>query len=850
MHRLTWWLVERRLRRVLPAASRTAVLGDLQEDYAHRRTVSGPLRAAWWLAREARSLTRSYRMAHSRGRLMMLDELRHASRRLRSRPVPALLCVALLALSIGLTTAMFSVVDSVLWRPAPFPHADRLVRESRGMSPIGLVQAWRESGLFDLVEPYDTELQRFGPPANQVAWPTAEVSAGIFQALGVRALRGRLLTADDERGADVIVISERLWRMTFGGDPGLVGRRIRFDTGDRTVIGVVPASFRFPEASTIAWIPFDPARLPKITVNSLVRLRTGMPRGEAEARMTEIARRVTTALAAPVALVPIDGMPAATFVRGALPLLFGGVLAVFLVLCANVSGLLHTRLAARQRELSVCVALGAGRRRLLLETMIEHGLIGAAGIAAGLVLAQLLMAAVPAVFVDRTLNPIDLDPRSLAAACGLGAIAVLVGGVWPAWIGTRRDPVDAVRATTAAIAESRAARQTARALLVVQIALAGALLVGSSVLVRTFVNLMSADRGVDIEGVVRSQVATLDATIALTGGDRTRREQAAVTLTRAITDRLSRLPSVEAVALSRRVPPESGTPVVASFRSDAPGAVGTSIALQEYGVTPDFFEVYRIPLLRGGFTSTSGPMDAVVGERLAALLWPGDDPMGRTFRRENETEPFRVVGVAREITLPTIDPAMDRAEFYRPLRATEWTPYISVRCRGTCPDPDLIRTEVLAVHPEIDFARLFAGAEADYLNHLRIPRAMAELGGVFTIVAVLTAAGGLFSVMTQTVNRRRREFGIRSALGASPAQMKSVVYREALALAVTGVAAGAAGGWLVARALAAFQYGVSAADPSVWAMVIGTLAMTVLAAVWRPARQAAGIDPVKLLREN
>jgi hypothetical protein len=224
--------------------------------------------------------------------------------------------------------------------------------------------------------------------------------------------------------------------------------------------------------------------------------------------------------------------------------------------------------------------------------------------------------------------------------------------------------------------------------------------------------------------------------------------------------------------------------------------------------------------------------------------------MGRTFRRENETEPFRVVGVAREITLPTIDPAMDRAEFYRPLRATEWTPYISVRCRGTCPDPDLIRTEVLAVHPEIDFARLFAGAEADYLNHLRIPRAMAELGGVFTIVAVLTAAGGLFSVMTQTVNRRRREFGIRSALGASPAQMKSVVYREALALAVTGVAAGAAGGWLVARALAAFQYGVSAADPSVWVMVIGTLAMTVLAAVWRPARQAAGIDPVKLLREN
>jgi hypothetical protein len=321
-------------------------------------------------------------------------------------------------------------------------------------------------------------------------------------------------------------------------------------------------------------------------------------------------------------------------------------------------------------------------------------------------------------------------------------------------------------------------------------------------------------------------------------------------MTRAILDRLAALPTISAVSLSRRVPPESAAPQVTTIRSDASGAAAVPMAVQEYGVTAGFFEVYRIPLIRGGLTKDSAPTDVVVGERLASLLWPGQDPIGRTFTREKEPEPFRVVGLAREITLPTIDPTLDRPEFYRPIRAVEWSPYVSMRCRGTCPDAATIRALIHEVHPEIDLARLFRGAEADYLNHLRIPRAMAELGGLFTIVAVLTAAGGLFSVMTQTVARRRREFGIKSALGASPGRMRRVVYREALTLTAIGAAAGVSGGWLVARALAAFQYGVTTADPVLWAAVIGTIGITAMAASSRPARQAARVDPVKLLRED
>jgi predicted permease len=848
---ILWRLVERRLCRVIAPQRQAAVLGDLQEDYTRRRASGGSIDAALWLLREARSLTREYRHYESRGRFMFIDELRHASRRLKSRPGSSLLCAALLAVGIGLTTAVFSVADSILWRPAPFPHANRLVRDAGAVRPHAVVQAWRESGLFDLVATWDTETRRYGAPDNLVTWATADISAGGLDLLGARTLRGRLLTPEDERTGGVIVISERLWRTTFSGDPDLVGRRIRVDDLDVTVVGIVRATFRFPEAATIAWAPLDAGAASKKTVNLLARIRAGIPRGDVELRMTEIAQRVAGATAAPVVLQPIDGIPIGTFVRGALPLLFGGVAAVFLVLCANVSGLLLTQLSARQRELSMCAALGADRRRLLLETMIEHGLIGAGGIAGGLGLAYVLMSAVPLVFVDRTLNPVDLDLRALAAACALGAVAVLLGGLWPAWIGTRRDPIDAVRGSAAAV-ESRVARATSRALLVGQIGLAGALLVGSAVLVRTFVNLVSADRGVDIDGVMRSQVVLLDAAIAASGRDRAKRENVAHALAMAIQDRLKSWPSVESVALSRRVPPEStiAAQATASIRSDVPGAVAVPVALQEYAVTPAFFDVYRIAVLRGGFVPDSGPMDVIVGERLAGLLWPGEDPLGRTFWRDKESAPFRVVGLAREMTLPTLDATMDRPEFYRLLRPVGWVPYLSLRCRGTCPTPEAISALIRDVHPEIDLSRMFADAETDYLNHLRIPRAMAELGGLFTIVAVLTAAGGLFSVMTQTVGRRRREFGIRSALGASPGALRSVIYREVLTLTASGVVVGAAAGSLVASALAAFQYGVSAADPSTWVIVIGTITITSLTAVWRPARQAARVDPVRLLRED
>ncbi len=230
------------------------------------------------------------------------------------------------------------------------------------------------------------------------------------------------------------------------------------------------------------------------------------------------------------------------------------------------------------------------------------------------------------------------------------------------------------------------------------------------------------------------------------------------------------------------------------------------------------------------------------------MLWPGMDPVGQTFSI-GRSKARRVIGVVNEISLPTLDPSLDRPEFYQALERHADDVYLSVRCRTTCPEEAELRARVAAVHPAL-ILRPVAPWEHQYQQHLRLPRATAEVGGLFAGVAVLTAAGGLFSLLTYVVGLRRREFGIRTALGASPGQMKRLVFRGAATIVVPGIAAGALGGWFVARSLAAFQYGVTTTDPVIWSGVLGTLALVSAAAAWRPAVEAMRVDPVRLLREE
>jgi len=844
-----WRIVARRLQRRLPPAHRDSTIGDLAEDYRRRRTTRGRLAANWWLLREAHSLVSAYRTATTdrrasaiATRVMLASDFRHALRRLQARPAPALVSAALLAVGVGLSTTMFSVVDALLLRPAPFENADRLVSQGQ-WRPLttAVLSAWSETNLFEDVEAAAITPLQDEPVTHAVsgAW----VTVGMLDMLGVRPIYGRtFLPSDAASGtSDAILISETLWRSSFGRDPAVLGSRVKIGGSSGVIVGVVPGTFRFPAPTTAAWRVMTPASPPASAMapRLYARLKPGVPVLTAEARVGAIARELdrlprSYAPDSNPPLTSLDTSAVAQTTRRGLWLLFGGVGLVFVVLCTNVSSLALAGFSTRRRELGVCSALGAGRGRLMREAAIEHGLVGVAGAVAGLVLAHNLTGAIPQLFVGKTLNPIDIDVRALLAASMLGLGATVISGMVPVWFGTRADALESIRATRQVGTETRTVRTASRALIVAQIALACSLLIGSTLLVRSFVNLVYADRGLDFAGITHVRVTGLRTAFSSV--------EANGLGVRSIGESVGAWPETASFAMSQEIPPVSGggggTVTMGTLAIDSDG----------YRVSPTFFDVYRIPILRGRtFSADDAEGDVVIGERLAKLLWPGEDPLGRTFRIGN-TPLRRVIGLAGEITLPTTEATVDLPEFYEPIHRDVGTINISLRCRGSCPDPATIDERIRAIHTAL-IAKLHM-PENDYLVELRLPRAVAEVAAVFAAVAVLTVACGLFSVLTAAVGRRRREFGIRTALGASPGDMFRIVIRDGFALIGAGVVGGLLGGWLTARALASFQYGVSAVDPVTWTTVVTILAVTALVSAWRPALQAMRVDPVKLLKEE
>lgn len=858
MHQPLWRLIEWQVRRHAPSAHVASILGDLAEDYARRRARFSAAASTIWLLREARSLTRAYRATHPRARLMLLDDVRQARRRLAAQPGTAVLCVVLLALATGLSTAMFSVIDALLLQPAPFHDAGRLVRQTLFRPEPAVMAEWRASGMFEGVEA--VRLQPFRLESeNGGTWSGAWVTPGVFSLLGVRPIHGRVIDAPADTGLPEVMLSDAIWSAAFGRDPAVLGRRVRIGGAPAVVVGIMPQDFRFPEPVTQAWGSFRPVAGGAGPVTIVGRLRASVPLADAESRAAEIVRRVAyvspnyrSATGAPP-FTRIGDRPLGEFVSGALWVLFGGVALVFVVLGANVNSLLLARLGTRRRDFGVCAALGAARARLIRQATIEHVLIGLAGVCMGTGLAWLLTSLVPEAFLERTLNPIDIDPRAIAAASAIGGLSVVLCGLLPAWLGTRADPMTSLRRSGQSATDTAPSRTAAGVLVVAETALACALLVGSAFLVRSFHNLVRADRGFDTEGVthVRLDLESIGA-VPPTRPAPDRRESLLRNVQAArggVLDSLestfATAPGVRAVALSQELPPDTG-----GGRGNVRVAEGDDwIPSDGYRVGGSFFDLYGIRILKGrAFKAGDSGADVVIGERLAGLLWPGEDPIGRTLAI-GRNKGRRVIGLASEIHLPTLDAALDRPEFYTPIERHADDAYLSLRCDPSCPDESAIRSLAASVHPSIGI-RVLASRENRYLEHLRLPRATAQVGGLFAVVAVFTAAGGLFSLLTYAVGRRKREFGIRTALGASPGQMARLVICDGLAVTAAGIATGTVGGWFVVKSLAAFQYGVTSHDPVIWTGVVITIAIVALAAAWRPALQAMRVDPVRLLREE
>ena len=800
--------------------------------------------------------------------MALMADFRRAARRLRSNPSALALSVGMLALAIGVSSAMFTVLDALVLHPIPFHDARRLTSvvlatetRYRTASPVAALRAWRDSGAFAGVEGAMQSPVTLEGPEGVFTEGAGRITPGLLAMLGVQPILGRGFVDGEGRGgtSDRMLIAEELWTTHFNRDPSIVGRTVRVSGVPTEIVGVMPAGFRFPYSNTLAWRPIDfsapPPGLEKATPMVFARLRTDVPAADA-------LRHADEAVRAAMPLPPdqharfreiATGMVDA-YSKRAVMALSAGVALVFLVLCANAMNLMLTRFSVREREFGVCSALGASRARLLREALAETVLVGTVAAGLGLALAvwlvKLATAYLPDALLTRTLTPVAISWRAVVATSILGLLAAAIAGLAPALLATRIDSAEALRSTRTGT-DRRAHRRLAGGLLVAEIALAAALLAGAAQLARTFVNLVNADRGLETEGIITGWVSL--PRFAFT--DRAGRLSFAASLE----ERLTRMPGVGQVTLSAGIPPQGGSIYLGGLRSDEPGAPEVNIDVNAYDVTPEFFELFGIRLLKGRtFESPSAADEAIVGEQLATILFPNGDAVGRSFVIDGHPAPYRVVGVAREIRSPSFDPRSDAPEMYHPLvvrkdgrsepsALASGQINVALRCGASCPGIDAITHAIREVSALAEIVNMRPMEEA-YMKDLARPRAAAALGGIFATVALLASAGGLFSVLTAAVSRRRREFGIRVALGIAPGRLTALVVRQAFGLAAVGLAFGVFGAWMLSRGLESLTYGVSPADPVTWAAVFGSLALTTILAAWRPGAQAARVDPAELLR--
>jgi putative ABC transport system permease protein len=797
-----------------------------------------------------------------------IDDVRNSWRKLLRQPRAVAGTIALLTLAIGVTSAMFAVVDAFLVRPAPFKDPSTLtqlaIRGDDGFLNIdyAIARAWRDSGVLEAVMPAVLNAPAtFEGPSGPVYRGGAYVTAGSFAKLGVTPLLGReFIYGEGREGNNAqIILSEATWREFFGADTTIVGKTIQVEKEALTVVGIMPASLRFPIKGEGVWRPFDldspPAEILKRRPIVYARRQANMPVAEAARLATDA---VAGVLKSPgrVEFRPFAAGLLDTYSKESLTALAVGVGLVFLVLCANVGNLILARTSSRRHEFGVYTALGASRFRLLRQVFLENTAIAICATALGLGLAYLLVEVaqktLPTDLVWRTLNPLDLDLRAVAATSGVGVLALFLAGLPAAWFGTRADANASIQLTSRSGTDTPGSRQLTRALLVVEVAMAVALLAGAGLQIRSFQNLVNADRGLDSNRVLLASVRLP----ASQSADKA--SQSATSLL--IEERVRALPGVEKTTLASNVPPAGGN---IHFGYDVQplidGAAKVRIGLMNsYYVAPAFFETFGIQLREGrGFTPTDDPNATVLSDSLARTIFKDRPAVGESFTLDKYT--YHVVGVATEIRNSLTDPREDYPEFYQPwYRASEpgaaatvpgsATIKIGLRCAGPCPSPDALRKAVESVSAAIAISDVHL-LSADFLKQLARPRVAAIVAAVFSGLALFAAAAGLYGVLAYVVNRRRREFGIRAALGAEPSKLRLAVIGDGLRVTIVGVLAGVAAGWMLSRWLGSVQFGVVFFDPLTWFGVVAVVSAIAIVASWRPATRAMRVDPSEMLRE-
>jgi putative ABC transport system permease protein len=859
---------------------RDYVAGDLEEEFRARARVSVPAarRWIWWqtlrclAAPPPASIIRTFGTPERDSSMRtILYDIRHALRVFRTAPSFAFAVVAVVALGTGANTAIFSIVNAVLLRPLPFGDPERLVRlfhvppqstfpgmPTFPLSPANFLDWQRDSTSFEGMAAYRFRQFALTDSGNAEALRAGVVGQRFFDIVGTQPALGRTFLPEEHAPgrAKVVIVSDGFWKTHLGAARDAVGRTLTFDGEVYTVVGVMPERFSVrawlatmvPMWTPLAWTDEERAVRENHNFQAIARLKPVVSLAQATSELEVISKLLEQAYpnenagwggtAIPLIEVLVGD------IRTSLLMLLAAVALVLLIACANVGNLILARSMSRRKEIAIRAALGAGRRRVFQHLLIESIVLALAGGAAGLLLAQFSISAVGTLIADQVprAEETSVDARVLLFVLGASLLTGILVGAIPALRAGRTDLNDSLKEGGRSDAGG-AGSLTRRALIVVEVALSLMLLMGAGVMLRSLHALRSVEMGFNAEHILKMDVNLPDARYPEPPQRRAFYD--------ALLERVRALPDVESAGLTDTLPVSGGgsvQPLVVEGRPELKPSEQPTVAVR--AISGGYLRTMQIPLVRGRDAVPADRDALLVSLSAAKLLWGDEDPVGRgaTLPLVSRTRLIPVVGVVGDVKETLAEKPPPTVYYYQ--RDLPFA-FFSLAIRTGQDPASMTRSALAAVHaldPQLPVQEIRSMRQV-IEETLVSERFRALLLQAFAALALTVASVGIYSVLSYLVRGRRREIGIRSALGASTGDVVRMVLIEGMKPAILGIAVGAVSALFASRLLEKLVFGVKASDPLTLAIVAAALLVVAAAASLLPAWRASRLDPVAVLRD-
>ena len=810
-----------------------------------------------------------------------LQDLRYAWRMSRKTPLSTLVIVMSLALGIGANTAIFSVVDTLLLRPLPYPHAERLAAVWLHSPALAIFRDWpspgqyldlqNENHSFDkmaLTQSRSLTLTGRDQPELLVGMRT---QSSLLEILGAKAVQGRLLLPEEDQPGkpNVVVLTDRIWKRLFNSDPEIVGKSVTLDGKPTTVVGVLQRGFLLNSEVMPSEEPMD-----KIDVflplplaadaaqnrrdenyNIIVRLKPGVSLQQARADVDVIASRIREKDKRDQSFgMDVVGLQEQVVgdVRRAVLVLFGSVSLVLLIACANVASLLLTRGATREKEVAIRTALGASWQRVARQMLTESVLLALVGGAIGILVARLSLEVVRAINPGNIprLEDIGISGAILAFTFGVSLLTGILFGAVPLWRAIRLDPNASLKAGGRS-GQSEGGlylrRHRLRSLLIVsEFALSLVLLIGAGLLIRSFVRLQNVDPGFNANGVLTMQIAANDPKYH-------KDDKAAASLYRAIDDAVAHLPGVQSEGVVSVLPLTGSVGWGAINVEGYTPPPGQELQADLRTASADYFRAMQIPLIKGRFFSehdnAEAPRVVIIDDKFASRFWPNGDAVGKHLWFDPK-RPYEIVGVVGTVRQYGLETDGKIATYFPQMRDPSTSVFLVARSSA---DPAGLSSAIVReIHAADPTAVVYGIRTMEERLHdsLARQRFASVMLAAFAAFAMLLAAMGLYGAMSYLVTQSTRDIGVLVALGALPGDIIRLVLRQGMELAAIGILVGVAGAAALTRVMASMLFGVSTTDVVTFGLVPVVLAVVAFAATLIPAWRTTRVDPIVALRDE